>query len=79
VGIFTTPGRILTAGKQILGGTSTAKEADFILNPEKYIKNQEYFDILDSPSFRALMRGGGHSIINSFRQEREAEEAQALP
>lgn len=78
VGIFTTPGRILTAAKQMVGGASTSKEADFILNPEKYIKNQEFYEVLDSPSFRALNRAGGHTIINGFREEREAEEAQFL-
>jgi hypothetical protein len=76
VGIFTTPGRILTAVKQAAGGASTSKEADFILNPQKYLKNQEYYEIMDSPQFRALQRAGGHAIINSYREGREAEEAQ---
>lgn len=79
VGLFTTPGRILTAVKQIFGGTSMSKEADFILNPSKYIKNQEFYEILDSKPMRALQRAGGHSIMNSIRESEEAEEAEFLP
>lgn len=79
VGLFTTPGRILTAIKQVGGGTSMAKEADFILNPGKYIQNQEFWEILNSDQMRALTRAGGHALINSFRQSEEAEEAQSMP
>lgn len=76
VGIFTPAGRVLTALKQMAGGASVSKETDFILNPDKYIKNEDFYDVLNSPGFRALMRGSGHEVINSLRGELEAREAQ---
>jgi len=69
VGVFTTPGRVLTAVKQLGGGASISKEADFILNPKKYIKNQDFYEVLDSQGFRALQRAGGHAIMQSIRAD----------
>lgn len=69
VGVFTRAGRVLTAVKQLGGGASLRKEADFILNPEKYIKNQDFFEVLDSQEFRALQRAGGHAVMQILRED----------
>lgn len=75
VGVFTTPGRVLTAVKQLAGGASTSKEADFILNPRKYVKNQDFYDIMDSQTFRAMTLAGGHQLINMMRDDMETSES----
>lgn len=69
VGVFTTPGRVLTAVKQLAGGASVSKEADFILNPEKYVKNQDFYEVLDSQAFRSLQRAGGHAVMQVLRED----------
>lgn len=76
VGVFTKAGRVLTAVKQLGGGASAAKERDFILNPRKYLKNQEFYEILNSQEFRALQRGGGHQYMMMLRQEDMEEQAE---
>lgn len=69
VGVFTTAGRVLTAGKQLGGGASLSKEADFILNPEKFVKNQDFYEVLDSQAFRSLQKAGGHAFMQLLRED----------
>lgn len=83
VGVFTTPGRVLTAIKQLGGGQSIKREADFILNPGKYVKNQDFYNVLNSNSFRTLQRAGGHALMLELREdmgqpEQEEPEPQGL-
>lgn len=83
VGVFTTPGRVLTAVKQLAGGATTSKEADFILNPEKFVKNQDFYEVLDSQQFRSLQKAGGHAFMQLLREdmglpEQEEPEPQGL-
>jgi hypothetical protein len=71
VGVFTTPGRILTAVKQLGGGETLKREADFLLNPRKYVRNQEFYEILTSPGFRAAQRAGGHEFMMLMREDQQ--------
>ena len=83
VGVFTKAGRVLTAVKQLGGGASLSKEADFVLNPEKFVKNQEFYQVLDSQNFRALQRAGGHAFMQILRgdkaEPRQQPEQQQAP
>ena len=80
IGIFTRPGRFLTAGFRLYSGRNQKKILDLMLNPGKIISQYGVRKFIENPLVQMMAReiaGGSLRIKEEVKREKEEEPARA--